>query len=78
MRRWDAKSWIAVTLTLTVCCSVLLTLGSMIYRGPDSIPAEGRSKMYELVTFIVGVISGWLASDTKKSSGPTHEPEDKA
>lgn len=59
------KDAIALILCSTVCIAILAVVIGAAVRGPGTLPDETRTKMFELVTYILGVLSGWLMAQPK-------------
>lgn len=71
--RWpyNCRETIAIMLCATVCVTLLIAGTSMAWRGPGVIPNEAREQMAQVVTYIVGVVSGFLANQpTPKEPNP--------
>lgn len=67
----NIRSVIALILTLTVCISILSVIVGALLYPPGTIAVETRTKMFELITYIVGVISGYLlGKDNSKDKEP--------
>lgn len=58
--KWTPKSIGAVLLTTTVCIVILLMFIRFMMYPPGTILDETRDKMFQLVTFIAGIVSGWV------------------
>lgn len=70
----NAKSAIALMLCTTVCVVILtFVIGSMFYP-PNTINETSRVKIFELLTFIIGIVSGYLLG---KGESPPAEGEKK-
>lgn len=54
MSQWTPKDWRDMIITGTICLVILLTCVVWGLRGPESVPAEARTAMFTLVTFLAG------------------------
>jgi hypothetical protein len=60
----------ALCLTVTVCLSILGTLTVWGMREPKDVPDQLKDKMMELVSFILGIVSGYLLRDPQPPPPP--------
>ncbi len=56
----SAKNLVFVLLAVTVCVSILGSMVASMIRPAEATSDVVRAKMFDLVTFIIGVVSGWL------------------
>lgn len=59
------KGIIAIIFTITVCIFILGSEWYWLKYPPGSVPTESRKMAVDLLTFIVGVVSGYLGSNHK-------------
>lgn len=66
----DAKALVIVMLGGTVCAILLLTIVVFAVRGPDHVPPEARAKMYELISFLLGLLAGYIMRGNGAAAPP--------
>jgi len=59
------KGIIAIMMTLTVCGFILIAEYYWVKFPPGTVPVESRKMTTDLLTFMIGVISGYLGSNHK-------------
>jgi hypothetical protein len=58
--QWTAKTISGTCLTFSVCVVIILVFLRFMLYPPGTVPDETRDKMFQLVTFIAGIVSGWI------------------
>ena len=56
----SAKPLIAVMLCGTVCLVILSFVAASIFYPPNTINEVSRVKLFELLIYILGIVSGYL------------------
>ncbi len=64
----DPRNIVAVILASTICAVVLATVIAALFRPPESITETFRVKIFELLVYIIGIVSGWLLRGDKEPS----------
>lgn len=64
-------------LTITVCMILLLITVIIIYHYPDQIPESLVKTLYDILLFMVGVISGYMSHDVYRGKSRIDDLEDK-
>lgn len=56
------RNLVAVILCSTVCLILLATVVGFLFYPPGTVTETARVKTYEILVYILGVVSGWLLS----------------
>lgn len=60
----NAKNIVAIVLAGTVCLVMLSSIGAAIFYPPGTVTETYRLKIFELLIYILGIVSGWLLGRT--------------
>ena len=56
----NARNIVALMLCGTVCLVILSSVIATLFYPPNTVSETFRTKMFELLIYILGVVSGWL------------------
>lgn len=71
------KTLIAVMLTGTVCAVILTFIIATALQPPNTLSETSRVKTFELLIYILGIVSGYLLGKTDEPPPPPKPPEKK-
>jgi ABC-type uncharacterized transport system permease subunit len=57
----------------TICVAIVASLIASYLRPAEATSDVVRGKMFDLITFIVGVVSGWLGKPEQMEEGKTKQ-----
>lgn len=67
----NPKSIVAMILAGTVCLVLTSSIVTAMFYPPGTVTETFRLKIFELLIYILGIISGWLLSKGNEPPGPT-------
>ena len=74
MKPLNPKSVVAVILASTVCIVIVATVIGAIFYPPGTVTETFRVKMFELLIYILGIVSGWLLGKGTEENPPEQKP----
>lgn len=68
----NPRNLVAVIIAATVCTVILASVIGALFHPPGSVSETFRLKIFELLIYLMGIVSGWLLRGTDKE--PPAEP----
>ena len=62
MNNPNPRTIVVVALTVTICLILLSSVIVALFHPPGSVSETFRAKTFEVITFILGMVGGWLLS----------------
>jgi hypothetical protein len=71
----NPKSIVAIVLAGTVCLVLSTSIISAMFYPPGTVTETFRLKIFELLIYILGIVSGWLLGRGSEPPPPTTPPK---
>jgi hypothetical protein len=71
----NARNLVVIILASTVCIVLSSSVVVALFYAPGTVTETFRLKIFEMLIYILGIISGWLMGTSKNGrQPPTNEP----
>lgn len=75
-KNWNPKSIVAVIMALTVSLVLIISTAAALFYPPGTVTETFRQKIFEILIFIVGTVSGWLLGKAEPTQPPSDKPKE--